>query len=392
MPFALRLPPYGGGRGERPILTKMKYSKLIIAIIIAFIFIGTFVFLYQKSQPEPIVYNEFTTKMGDVSKTTLITGKIEPRNEVNVKPQISGIITDIYKEAGDVVKAGEVIAKVKVIPDMSQLSSAESRVRLAEINAKQAQVDYDRDKVLFDKHLITAESFDKVSQTLHQAQEEVKAATDALEVVRDGVSKSNASASSTLIRSTISGVILDIPVKVGNTVILSNTFNDGTTIATLANMKDLIFRGNIDETEVGQLAIGVPMKITIGALQDVKLSASLEYISPKAVENNGANQFEIKAAIDVKGAKDLRSGYSANAEIVLQTAKNVLTIPESAVEFSGDSTFVYLVKGKGEQKTYERHPVTIGISDGVNIEIKKGLSQKDIVRGPQVVADTKNKE
>ena len=370
----------------------MKYSKLIIAIIVALIFIGTFVFLYQKSQPEPIVYNEFTTKMGDVSKTTLITGKIEPRNEVNVKPQISGIITDIYKEAGDVVKAGEVIAKVKVIPDMSQLSSAESRVRLAEINAKQAQVDYDRDKVLFDKHLITAESFDKVSQTLHQAQEEVKAANDALEVVRDGVSKSNASASSTLIRSTISGVILDIPVKVGNTVILSNTFNDGTTIATLANMKDLIFRGNIDETEVGQLAIGVPMKITIGALQDVKLNAALEYISPKAVENNGANQFEIKAAIDVKGAKALRSGYSANAEIVLQTAKNVLTIPESAIEFSGDSTFVYLVKGKGEQKTYERHPVTIGISDGVNIEIKKGLSQKDIVRGPQVVADTKNNE
>ena len=368
----------------------MKYSKLIIAIIVALIFIGTFVFLYQKSQPEPIVYNEFTTKTGDISKTTLITGKIEPRNEVNVKPQISGIITDIYKEAGDVVKAGEVIAKVKVIPDMSQLSSAESRVRLAEINAKQAQTDYDRDKVLFDKHLITAESFDKVSQTLHQAQEEVKAATDALEVVRDGVSKSNASASSTLIRSTISGVILDIPVKVGNTVILSNTFNDGTTIATLANMKDLIFRGNIDETEVGQLAIGVPMKITIGALQDVKLNASLEYISPKAVENNGANQFEIKAAIDIKGAKSLRSGYSANAEIVLQTAKNVLTIPESAVEFSGDSTFVYLVKGKGEQKTYERHPVTIGISDGVNIEIKKGLSQKDIVRGPQVVADTKD--
>ena len=367
----------------------MKYSKLIIAIIVALIFIGTFVFLYQKSQPEPVVYNEFTTKMGDVSKTTLITGKIEPRNEVNVKPQISGIITDIYKEAGDIVQAGEVIAKVKVIPDMSQLSSAESRVRLAEINAKQAQVDYDRDKVLFDKHLITAESFDKVSQTLHQAQEEVKAATDALEVVRDGVSKSNASASSTLIRSTISGVILDIPVKVGNTVILSNTFNDGTTIATLANMKDLIFRGNIDETEVGQLSIGVPMKITIGALQDVKLNASLEYISPKAVENNGANQFEIKAAIDVKGAKSLRSGYSANAEIVLQTAKNVLTIPESAVEFSGDSTFVYLVKGKGEQKTYERHPVTIGISDGVNIEIKKGLSKKDIVRGPQVVAETK---
>lgn len=370
----------------------MKYSKLIIAAIIGIIFIGTFVFLYQKSQPEPIVYNEFTPKMGDVSKTTLITGKIEPRNEVNVKPQISGIITDIYKEAGDYIQAGEVIAKVKVIPDMGQLSSAESRVRLAEINAQQAKTDYDRDKALFDKHLVTAEAFDKTRQTLKQAQEEVNAANDALEVVRDGVSKSNASASSTLIRSTISGVILDIPVKVGNTVILSNTFNDGTTIATLANMKDLIFRGNIDETEVGQLNIGVPMKITIGALQDVKLNASLEYISPKAVENNGANQFEIKAAIDVKGAKNLRSGYSANAEIVLESVKNVLTIPESAIEFSGDSTFVYIAKGQGEQKTYERHPVTIGISDGVNIEIKKGLTTKDIVRGPQAVVDDKNKD
>lgn len=370
----------------------MKYSKLIIAAIIGIIFIGTFVFLYQKSQPEPIVYNEFTPKMGDVSKTTLITGKIEPRNEVNVKPQISGIITDIYKEAGEYIQAGEVIAKVKVIPDMGQLSSAESRVRLAEINAQQAKTDFDRDKALFDKHLVTAEAFDKTRQALKQAQEEVNAANDALEVVRDGVSKSNASASSTLIRSTISGVILDIPVKVGNTVILSNTFNDGTTIATLANMKDLIFRGNIDETEVGQLNIGVPMKITIGALQDVKLNASLEYISPKAVENNGANQFEIKAAIDVKGAKNLRSGYSANAEIVLESVKNVLTIPESAIEFSGDSTFVYIAKGQGEQKTYERHPVTIGISDGVNIEIKKGLTTKDIVRGPQAVADDKNKD
>lgn len=370
----------------------MKYSKLIIAAIIGIIFIGTFVFLYQKSQPEPIVYNEFTPKMGDVSKTTLITGKIEPRNEVNVKPQISGIITDIYKEAGDYIQAGEVIAKVKVIPDMGQLSSAESRVRLAEINAQQAKTDFDRDKALFDKHLVTAEAFDKTRQALKQTQEEVNAANDALEVVRDGVSKSNASASSTLIRSTISGVILDIPVKVGNTVILSNTFNDGTTIATLANMKDLIFRGNIDETEVGQLNIGVPMKITIGALQDVKLNASLEYISPKAVENNGANQFEIKAAIDVKGAKNLRSGYSANAEIVLESVKNVLTIPESAIEFSGDSTFVYIAKGQGEQKTYERHPVTIGISDGVNIEIKKGLTTKDIVRGPQAVVDDKNKD
>lgn len=364
-----------------------KYSKLIIVAFVALIFIGTFVFLYIKSQPVPVVYNEFTPKTADISKTTLITGKIEPRNEVNVKPQISGIITDIYKEAGDYVQAGEIIAKVKVIPDMGQLSSAESRVRLANINLEQAQVDYGREKALYNKHLVTAEQFDKISQTLNQAKEELKAANDALEVVRDGVSKSNAKASSTLIRSTISGIILDIPVKVGNTVILSNTFNDGTTIATLANMNDLIFRGNIDETEVGLLSIGVPMKITIGALKDIELNASLEYISPKALEVNGANQFEIKAAIDVKGAKNLRSGYSANAEIVLESVKNVLTVPESAVEFEGDSTFVYIVKGTGENKSYDRRAVTIGISDGVNIEIKKGITTKDIVRGPQVVAE-----
>ena len=217
----------------------------------------------------------------------------------------------------------------------------------------------------------------------------VVAAEDALEVVRDGVSKSNASASSTLIRSTISGIILDIPVKVGNSVILANTFNDGTTIASVANMNDLIFRGNIDETEVGNLVVGMPMKITIGALQDLKFDADLEYISPKAVENNGANQFEVKAAVrSVKGGK-IRSGYSANAEIVLAKAMHVLTVPESAIEFSGDSTFVYVIKGSDDKKTYERKQVITGLSDGVNIEIKKGIGLKDKIRGPQIVADNK---
>ena len=225
-----------------------KYSKLIIAAIVALVFIGTFVFLYQKSLPKEVQYSEYTPKVEDILKTTVITGKIEPRNEVYIKPQISGIITELCKEAGDYVQAGEVIAKVKVIPDMGQLSSAESRVRLATINMRQAEVDYNREKNLYDQKLVSADEYDKVRQQMKQAAEEAKAAQDALEVVRDGVSKSNANASSTLIRSTISGVILDIPVKVGNSVILSNTFNDGTTIASVANMNDLIFRGNIAET------------------------------------------------------------------------------------------------------------------------------------------------
>ena len=368
-----------------------KYSKLIVAVIVAVIFIGTFVFLYQKSQPTPVVYSEFTPEVKDIQKTTVITGKIEPRNEITVKPQISGIITELYKEAGDMVQEGEVIAKVKVIPDMGQLSSAEARVRLADINLKQAQVDFSREEALYNQKLVSADEFDKIKQTLKQAKEEVVAAQDALDVVKNGVSKSNASASSTLIRSTITGLILDVPVKVGNTVVLSNTFNDGTTIATVANMNDLIFRGNIDETEVGRLVEGMPMKITIGALQDLSFEANLEYVSPKAVESNGANQFEVKAAVHVVKEGKFRSGYSANAEIVLAKANKVLSIPESAIEFSGDSTFVYIVKGEGEKKTYDRRAVTTGLSDGVNIEIKKGITAKDKVRGPQQVADTNEK-
>ncbi len=369
-----------------------RYSKLMIAAIVALVFIGTFVFLWKKSQPKPVVYNEFTPKVTNISKTTVITGKIEPRNEVNVKPQISGIITQLLKEAGDYVNAGDVIAKVKVIPDMGQLSNAESRVRLATINLRQAKLDFSREESLFNQKLVSADEYDKVKQALRQAEEERMAAEDALEVVRDGISRSNAKASSTLVRSTISGIILDIPVKVGNSVILSNTFNDGTTIASVANMNDLIFRGNIDETEVGQLVLGMPMKITIGALQDLNFEAALEYISPKAVENNGANQFEIKAAVHVLKGNKIRSGYSATAEIELAHANNVLTVPESAIEFKGDSTFVYIIKDNGKEKTYDRKPVITGLSDGVDIEIKKGLSKTDKVRGPKIVKeDEENK-
>jgi len=212
-----------------------KYSKLIIAVIIGLVFIGTFVFLWQKSLPETIVYQEFTPTVGDVHKTSVITGKIEPRNEVNVKPQVSGIVTELLKSPGDYVSQGDIIAKLKVIPDMGQLSSAEARVHLAEINLNQATIDHERQKKLHDKNLVSNDEYEKVRQKLRQAQHELDAAQDALQVVRDGVSRSNVSASSTLVRSTISGIILDIPVKVGNSVILANTFNDGTTIASVAN-------------------------------------------------------------------------------------------------------------------------------------------------------------
>ncbi|MBO4918133.1 MAG: efflux RND transporter periplasmic adaptor subunit [Bacteroidales bacterium] len=359
-----------------------KFSKYIITALIALFVIGTFVFLYKQSRPKEVRYQELEATVMDIQRTTVVTGKIIPRNEVNIKPQINGIIAEIYKKAGEQVQENEVIAKLKVIPDMNSLSSAQSRVRLSEINLKQAQTNYDREKALYDKQLVSADEFEKVQQALNQAKEEKSAAQDALEVIRDGVSRSNATSSSTLVRSTIKGLILDVPVKVGNSVIQANTMNDGTTVATVANMNDLIFDGNIDETEVGSLFEGVPVVITIGALQNYSFDATLEYISPKAVESNGANQFEIKAAVNVDSDQMIRSGYSANAEIVLEEAKGVLSLPESALEFDGDDTYVQVLDADGKTT---RTKVETGLSDGVNIEIKSGVTEGTKVRGSKIV-------
>ena len=360
-----------------------KGLKIIIFTLIGLIFIGTFVFLFQKSKKKEIQYNEYEVTKMDIQREALITGKISPRNEVAIKPQINGIIAELYKEAGQEVKENEVIAKLKVIPDMNSLSAAQSRVRLAEINYEQALSNYKREKNLYDQKLISQESFEQTTQVLNQAREEKSAAQDALEIVRDGVSSANATSSSTLVRSTISGLILDVPVKVGNSVIQANTLNDGTTVATIANMNDLIFTGSVDETEVGTLQEGMPLIITIGALQNLSFEATLEYIAPKATESNGTNKFEIKAAVLPQKEHKIRSGYSANAKIILEQATDVLAIPESALEFEGDSTFVY-VKKNGN---FTRQAVTTGLSDGINIQITYGLKEGDKVRGSEIIFD-----
>lgn len=359
-----------------------KIVRYFFLTLLAVVFVGTFVYLYKKSRPKPERYSNVSAAVKTIDKTSVITGKIIPRDEVNIKPQISGIISDLYKKAGEQVKAGEVIAKVKVIPDMGSLSAAESRVRLAKINLQQAQVDFDREKSLFDKKLVSADEYDRYSQALSQAKEEYKAAEESLEVVRDGVAKSNANSSSTLVRSTVSGLILDIPVKVGNSVIQSNTFNDGTTIATVADMGDLIFDGKVDETEVGRISQGMPMTITVGALQDLSFEAVLEYISPKATENNGTNEFEVKAAVTVPGGTTIRSGYSANATIVLERAENVIAVPESAVVYEGDSSYVFVAQ---KDSTYKKTSVVTGVSNGVDIEIKSGINGDEALRGNKII-------
>ncbi|MFA6873256.1 MAG: efflux RND transporter periplasmic adaptor subunit [Bacteroidaceae bacterium] len=366
-----------------------KILRIALLVIVALIFLGTFVFLYQKSKPQKVVYEIVTPQISNLEKTTVATGKVEPRNEILIKPQISGIIEKLYyKEAGHTVKKGEILAKVMVIPELGTLNSAQNRVRLAIINGKQAETDFARTQKLYISKLISKEDYEKGEVTVKQAREETQNAKDALEIIKTGITKNSASFSSTLIRSTIDGLILDIPVKEGNSVIMSNTFNDGTTIASIANMNDLIFQGNVDETEVGRLHAGMPIKLTIGALQDMSFNAILEYISPQGVETNGANQFEIKAAINIPHSVTIRAGYSANAEIVLEKADKVLTVPESTVEFNGDSTFVYILTASKPEQKFERRQVYTGISDGIKVEIKKGITKKDKIRG--AVIDKKN--
>jgi HlyD family secretion protein len=366
-----------------------KVLKIAGLSLLGLLVILTFVFLWQKSRPKEVVYHIETVTKGKIEKRTVATGKVEPRNEILIKPQMSGIISEVYKQAGEIVQAGDIIAKIQVVPDMVNLSSAESRLSRAEIALDQSRRNYERDSKLYENKVISKEEFEKVALQYKNDQEELRAASDNLSLVRTGITASSAQYSNTLVRSTVSGTILDIPVKVGNSVIQSNNFNDGTTVASVANLNDMLFVGKIDETEVGKLHEGMPMEITIGAIQNREIPATLEYVSPKGTEESGAILFEMKAAMKLPTDVFIRAGYSANAEIILDERNDVLMIPESSLEFSGDSAFVYLVKSEKPQN-FERKLVKIGLSDGIHIEVQTGLQLNDKIRGTEVI-DKKKK-
>ena len=364
-----------------------KIIKTLLFILLGIIFVGTFVFLWSKSRPKTVEYEQVSPEIRTIEKKIIITGSMSPRNEILLKPQISGIITEIFKEAGQLVKAGDIIARVNVVPDIAQLSNAESRLNVANISFEQLKTDFERASRLFKSGVLSKEEYENTQTSFRKADEEVKNANENLEIVKSGISSSKAKYSNTQIRSTVTGMILDVPVKVGNSVIQANTFNDGTTIATIADMNDLIFIGRIDETEIGKVNEGNNVKLIIGAMQDAKIDAVLEYVSPKGVQNNGATTFEIRAAVKNNTDAFIRAGYSANGEIVVERKDSVLSIPESVLEFEGDSIFVYVIDDatNSASKNYKKTLVKVGLSDGIYIEVLEGIIPQDKLRGNAIM-------
>lgn len=360
-----------------------KYLKIGLWCLAGLFVLYTFYYLYQQSQPKEKMYELLVPEVRDIVKTSVASGQVEPRDEVNVKPQIQGIITELYVEAGDRVKQGDPIAKVAVIPDMSQLSNAQSQVRTSQLQLEETERETARIEQLYKKGVVAREEYEQSQNTLLRARETAQAAQDALDIVTSGISKRSGKVNTTIVTSTITGTILDVPVKIGTSVINANSFNEGTTVATVADMSKIIFRGNIDETEVGKLRNGMHINLTIGAIQGIKLPATLEYIAPKGTSSNGAILFEIKAAAQIPDSITIRAGYSANAEIEFERRNQVLSIQETAIQFEGDSTYVYRLTGAEDAKpqSFERIAVKTGVSDGIFMELVSGVTNDMKLRG-----------
>lgn len=366
-------------------VTMKRILKYLMWIVIAGIFVFTFIYLYNNSKPKTKEYELVSPKTETIEKTTVLIGTIEPRDEIDIKPNISGIISELMVEAGDVVQAGQIIAKIKVVPDQEQLAAAQNRINSAQIALDDVETRHKRNTQLFEKKVISREEFEATRTEQTKAIEELRAAKDAYSIIKEGISTSNATETNTLVRATTSGLVLDVPVKVGTSVIQSNNFNEGTTIATIADMSKLIFKGTVDETEVGNLHVGQEMKITVGAIPDLELTAELEFISPKSTSESGANTFEIKGGLLVPKDVSLRSGYSANAAVLLDIAPNVLTVPESAVEFAGNKAYVYVLTDTVPEPKFRKTEVRTGLSNGINVQILSGIKSNVKLRGPEKI-------
>jgi HlyD family secretion protein len=368
-----------------------KILKILLLVVFIGLIFGTMFYLYQKSKKKPDIFEVKSPFVSNVIKKTVATGSVVPRKEILIKPQVSGIIEELFILAGQQVKKGDLIARVKIIPNMVELNNAESRLSKAKINYEDAKMVYERQKKVYEQGVIPEAEFQQFKLSYMNAIEEQETAESNLQLIKEGVSKKSGTVTNTLIRSTIQGMVLDVPVEVGNSVIEANNFNEGTTIASVADMGEMIFKGKVDETEVGKLKLGMPLILSIGAIEDEKFDASLEYIAPKGKEENGAIQFEIKANVKLKNNSFIRAGYSANADIVLDRRDSVMVIPESLIKFekTGDSAYVEI---ETKPQVFEKRYINTGLSDGVNIEVKDGIKKEDKLKGAKVENDKKKEK
>ena len=358
-----------------------KVLNILILLTIAGAFVGTMYYLYQKAEEQPMMAITETAFTSTIYKKTVATGKVLPRKEILIKPQVSGIIDKIYVEAGNMIKKGDLIAKIKVIPDMVALNNAENRFNRSKITYENAKLDFDRQKKLHTEEVISTSDFQRFQIALKSATEELNAAEENLQIIKEGASAKMGSNTNTLIRSTENGMILDVPVEEGNSVIEANTFNEGTSIALVANMNDMIFEGQVDESEVGKINVGMKLILSIGAIDKNKFDATLTYISPKGIEENGAIQFEIKADVILSDSVFIRSGYSANADIVLDQAIDVLTINEKLIQFEDNKPFVEV---EIDDQEFEKSFIETGISDGINIHVLSGITLESKIKSGMI--------
>lgn len=357
-----------------------RVRNIILIVVFAFVFVGGFYYLYDQSREKEVVFKTESAEFKDIVKKTVATGSVVPRQEIEIKPQESGIITEIYTEPGDLLKKGDLIAKIQIIPEMVQVNNAESQLNKAKIRFKNAEIEYKRKKDLYDNGVIAESEYLDQLMAYENAKEDVNAADNNLQLIKEGVTKNMGAQTNTIIKATIEGMVLDVPVEVGNSVIKSNTFNDGTTVAILADMGEMIFEGKVDETEVGKIKEGMDLLLSIGAIEGEKFDAKLEYISPKGVEENGAIQFEIKADVNLKEGQFIRAGYSANADIVLDRRDSVLSINEKLLQFSNDTAFVEV---EVAEQQFEKKEIETGLSDGIQIEVKSGVQKDDKIKVPK---------
>ncbi len=359
-----------------------KLASILIGVLVLSLFSGTGYFLWAKSRRPKTVYATETPKMTNIVSKAVATGSVVPRHEVAIKSRVSGIVDEVAVEPGQSVRDGQLIAKIRVVPDMVNLSGAQYRLERAGNALQNAQKDFERNRALLADSLISTAAFDQFKLAYDNARTEQQAAQDNLELIEKGISRNAGTASNTLVRSTISGTVLEVPVEVGHSVIEANNFNDGTTLATVADMADMIFKGRVDESEVGKLKPGMTLLLTIGAVEGRQVEATLERIAPKGVEQEGAIQFEIRAAVKPDPGVTIRANYSANADIVLDRRDNVLAISESLLQFDGEKKFVEV---ETAPQKFERREVTTGLSDGLQIEVLSGVRASDKIKVPVAV-------